>query len=116
MKRLLWLIFAGLAVAAAVLLMRGGEDQGSVASAAPAPEPEPQVRVVHELVTVDPPPIATLREEPSHAPMSQPSRRPADGPRLRRAMRDPGLLERAGRAIVGDGTHRPEPFPRIRQF
>jgi hypothetical protein len=28
--------------------------------------------------------------------------------------RDGNLLERAGRAFLGDGKYRPEPFPRIR--
>lgn len=114
MKRLLWLIFAGLAIAAAALVLRDAGEKGTIAAAAPlaGPAPDRQVRVKHELVTAIVPTV-TARSE-SRAPTAP--RVHTERPALRRAMRDsaPNLLQKAGRAIVGDGTYRPEPFPRIR--
>jgi hypothetical protein len=114
MKRLLWLIFAGLAIAAAALVWRDGTEKGSIAAAAPlaAPALERQVRVKHELVTAIVPTVSEEPESRAHAVPRVHTGKPA----FRRATRDsaPNLLQRAGRAIVGDGTYRPEPFPRIR--
>ncbi|HJR58190.1 MAG TPA: hypothetical protein VJ813_02280 [Vicinamibacterales bacterium] len=116
MKWFLWLIFVSLAVAAAALLLRDGGDTGSIASAAPlAAVTERNVRVKHELVTVTVPPSAPL-DAPNHASARREPRRAGTVAEERPARREASLLEKAGRALVGDGTHRPEPFPRIRNF
>lgn len=69
-----------------------------VASAAPA-----SVRVEHELIPIvaeaGPAPVATT---------------PRDVTRARRRAAEPTLGEKARRALLGDGRHRPEPFPRVR--
>ena len=132
MKRSVWLIFAALApIAAAVLFHLQPE---TLTQAAPAIERLPDVRVQHEYVTV--PASATgnnlkVRErtrlaETRSTPDSSPGplnleaetaevepaaiRKPA----ARRASGDETLFEKARRAFVGDGRHRPEPFPRPR--
>jgi hypothetical protein len=71
---------------------------------APPADARPVV-VEHRFVTVP---------EPASAPpaVARPVRRAAVRSRPRR---EPGtLLGRAARAVLGDGRHRPEPFPRPR--
>ena len=62
------------------------------------------VQVRHEFVT-----IATLVTPPAATRRNVTPRQPA-----RRNSPGAGLWSKAGRALVGDGRHRPEPFPRIK--
>ena len=119
MKRSLWLIFGALLLLAAVALFRAGTTEDMVAAAEAPAAPLPDVHVRHEFVTVPapaarshpavgirsgPPPVRTAAARPSAAPdVAVP---------VRRAGRDAGFLERARRAVVGDGRFRPQPFPR----
>lgn len=129
MKRLFWLIFGALTLAAASLLLRFPPE--SLARNTPAPKSLPDVRVEHEFVTVSIAQIpAASNTQPrgviaSPASERQASNYPVDPPRatteaavpekpVQRASRDRTLLGKAGRAFLGDGRHRPEPFPRVR--
>lgn len=81
-------------------------------AAMPPPEPSPaQVRVEHRLIT------AEVVHERASAGLG--ATRPPVTPRVQRsAQREPevsGLFARARRALLGDGRHRPEPFPRAKQ-
>lgn len=71
----------------------------------PAPEP-PGVRIEHELVAASV--IATTEPAPRQAAI--PPKKPVEQPHTR----PNGFLSKAGRLILGDGRHRPEPFPRAR--
>lgn len=66
--------------------------------------PEANVRVRHEFVTIAAAPARRLAEIRSAPPPPSLQRRPAGEP----------LLSKARRALLGDGRHRPEPFPRIK--
>ena len=133
MKRGLWLIFAALAMFAATVLFRYDPEPVAALESTPVPSERPAaVRVSHEFVTVEVPTPAVQRVQPRpetrpHAVLATHS--PADpngpretlkaanrvaGPAARPTLRDQSLLARAGRALVGDGKYRPEPFPRIR--
>ena len=131
MKRSLWVIFGILVLlAAAVLLDVGRRDDtefdapndGVPLSASP-PASLPDVRVRHEFVTISTTPVnwqraarppATAR--PSTDALRTPApAQPPPAPAVARAGEDLGLLERAGRAVIGDGRYRPEPFPRIKR-
>lgn len=132
-KRVLWTIFVGLALLAAAVLFRSGPARDAVArvEAPHAPSALPDVRVKHEFIEVpiptprtslarSPQPSASVARKGPQAPPSVPAR--ADAVRTARAVSDAdpsdrraSLLVRAGRAIVGDGKHRPEPFPRIKK-
>ena len=123
MTRGLWLIFAALALIAATVLFRFQPEK--LAQAAPADaEPLPDVLVQHEYVSVTVPAAASpvrIRATPGSrsgiralddavvdaepAPMVK-------GQTVKRASREQTLFEKARRAFVGDGRHRPEPFPR----
>ena len=131
MKRSLWLILATLTPIAAVGLFRFQPEK--LSEAAPSAGRLADVRVLHDYVTVTMAvtgaPVSTTGrnrlasarslETPSaigvvdreiEAERASPSRyRPAN-----RAPRDQTLFEKARRAFVGDGRHRPEPFPRPR--
>ena len=133
MKRRLWLIFTALALVAAGVLFQYGPEP--VAMSAPASDVERRpaaVRVSHEFITV---PIPTapasrpagrqVRDEPSTmladrsaGPGNTNERAvtPADRSSLTvgHATRDQSLFGKARRAFLGDGRHRPEPFPRVR--
>jgi hypothetical protein len=130
MKRSLWLIFATLTPIAAIGLFRF---QPEKLSEAPSAGRLADVRVQHDYVTVTMPVtggpvITTPRNRLANG-------RPAETPSVSRAMdrqgeteraspsryrqvnrasRDQTLFEKARRAFVGDGRHRPEPFPRPR--
>jgi hypothetical protein len=121
-KRLLWVIFAALVIAAAAVLVRTRAEDHAIVSAAPATaESLPDVQVRHEFVTVSSPAASpsiaatteprrtTLRAAHSAAPVRAPA--PRD---VQRTAADHTLLDKARRAFLGDGRHRPEPFPRIR--
>ena len=131
MNRTLWLILGAAAVGLAILPLRDRDAQLKPASL-PA-EQLPEVRIRHEFISIPASspfalsPWARLRLAPVRP-------RPADAVRAeaedeqedvepaaltrRRAARlvehDATLFERARRAFVGDGRHRPEPFPRPR--
>jgi hypothetical protein len=132
-KRVLWSIFGGLALLAAAVLFRSSPagDAAARVEAPPAPRLLPDVRVKHEFIEIPirtPPTLQARSPQRSasaermrpEAPPRVPARTDAirtasavsrDEPSDRRA----SLLVRAGRAIVGDGKYRPEPFPRIKK-
>ena len=133
MKRGIWLIFAALAIAAAALPFRYDPAPVAALESTPAPpERSAPVRVSHEFVTVEipapaahgarPPGVTRLQTVLANGSGSESlGRREVvkavhrdAGPTTRHAARDQNLLERAGRAFVGDGKYRPEPFPRIK--
>jgi hypothetical protein len=134
MKRSVWLIFAALSLTAAAMAYRLEPD--TLTQAAPALERLPDVRVQHEYVTVAVPAtgnnvkpkertrLAQTRATPdslastpaldAETAKAEPAviRKPAASRASDRA--DETLFERARRAFMGDGRHRPEPFPRPR--
>lgn len=74
---------------------------------ADAPAAAPSVRLQHEYIRVTPPappapPAPSRRALPSRTAPLEP----------RKASSTPAFVERARRALLGDGRHRPEPFPR----
>jgi hypothetical protein len=87
----------------------------------PAQSVLPDVEVRHEFVEIPlppPPPRTSLarRSEGSAPASKKPLALPLATARpdaVRTADTD-NLLIRAGRALIGDGKHRPEPFPRIK--
>ncbi len=97
---------------------------GSTApSATPSPaEPRPSVpsvEVRHELVAIPVPMARALnrRAAPPPAFRAASNSRTVPRPATRQARHSPPdvrLLEKARRAVVGDGRHKPEPFPRLR--
>jgi Tfp pilus assembly protein PilX len=108
MKRTLWIALGLVAVATAAAALLQGEPSNAEADmevpfrAAETALDDVQVR--HEFVTIAtplPPPAATSR---SVTPR-QPARRTSPGA---------GPLSKTARALVGDGRHRPEPFPRVK--
>ncbi|MBA2302015.1 MAG: hypothetical protein H0W08_05225 [Acidobacteria bacterium] len=89
-------------------------------SATPSPaEPRPSVQVRHELIAI-PVPMARVinrRAAPPPAFRAALNGRPVPRPATRQAGQsapDVHLLEKARRVVVGDGRHKPEPFPRLR--
>lgn len=130
-KRVLWLTFGGLALAVAALFRPGPEDVAARADVALPPSELADVRVKHEIIEIPiaPPPTALARRSlrsPAGAPTERtpPPRSDSTPDAVRTARADDAaddsgrsdnVLLRAGRAIVGDGKHRPEPFPRIKK-
>ena len=136
-KRTVWPILGVLALLVTVAWLRFGVRSDAVAEISPAEAPPiaaalSPVQVRHEFVTVSVPlPAAVGARPPSRAvrPRKSPSAEAvASVVRARSTPRDkgdrstldpsedsPGLLLRAGRLVVGDGRHRPEPFPRIKK-
>ena len=84
-----------------------------VPEAAASPEPEPEARAVHiehEFITladIAPPPQKPDRVVAARFHSTAASPRPVTPPRT--------LAQKARRALLGDGRHRPEPFPAARQ-
>lgn len=134
MKRMLWLISGALTLVAAALLLRFQPEQ-LTARQQPVPTRLPDVQVEHEFVRVSAPKLPAIGSDtarrtavsartvrdpevrlhtpgPSFAASTRASSLPPD---VQRAGRDRTLLEKARRAFVGDGRHRPEPFPRVRE-
>jgi hypothetical protein len=72
------------------------------ASQAPVPAPLPSVTIEHDFVRIAP----TTRMGAPYRKIAAPAKRPP-APRVSNS-----LLARAARAVLGDGRHRPEPFPR----
>jgi hypothetical protein len=129
-KRVLWLIFGGLALLAAAVLFQSGPAGDALARVEPAPPPPvlpepsvlPDVQVRHEFVEIPlaPPPRRTSLARRSEGSAPAAAKKPLAPPLatarpdvVRTADTD-NLLVRAGRALIGDGKHRPEPFPRIK--
>jgi hypothetical protein len=108
MKRTLWIALALVAVATAVTALLQTEPPNAEARTdVPFRATETavdDVRVRHELVTIATPVPAPVAASRRVTPR-QPSRRtsPVAGP-----------WSKTARALVGDGNHRPEPFPRIK--
>ena len=131
MKRSLWLILATLTPIAAIGLFRFQPER--LNEEAPSPKRLADVRVQHDYVTVTvpvtgAPVITTGRNRLANAqPPETPSvikavdrqgaterASPSRSRLVTHASRDQTLFEKARRAFVGDGRHRPEPFPRPR--
>ena len=125
MKRGLWLIFGALALLAAGILFSYEPDR--LTQVEPPAVELPDVRVQHEFVQIpaaaaSTAPLGQREERSGHAVSSSTQRMTgravssaASGrTTVERAARNPTLLEKARRAFVGDGRHRPEPFPRVR--
>lgn len=85
------------------------EETVPVGSPAAESEPEDSVHVVHDLIHVTPPPAPPPPQRPRIAPAVR--KVPGDQRADRRTDSDP-LIARAGRVLIGDGRHRPEPFPK----
>ena len=133
MKQGLWLIFTALAlIAAGVLFQYGPEPVAMSAPPSDVGRRPAAVRVSHEFITVPiptPPAADPGPRQVNDEPRTMLASRSA-GPRksneqilkaagrgsvtLRNASRDRNIFEKARRAFLGDGRHRPEPFPRIR--
>jgi hypothetical protein len=123
MMRKTLLLVVLLALVATMTLKLDRERPGSIISAATpaaepvaAPPPLSHVEIRHELITVatapvPPPPRTRMAAAGPPKPAAPPP--PSPSP-LQPASSEPTLLEKARRAIVGDGRHRPEPFPRVR--
>ena len=81
--------------------------------AASGAEPEPDaraVRIEHEFITLADTPTSAARTDrvmPARLSATPGSRRPVTPPRT--------FAQKARRALLGDGRHRPEPFPAARQ-
>jgi hypothetical protein len=136
MKRSLWLIFAALALIAAAVSFRLQPE--ALTQAAPVIERLPDVRVQHEYVTVPvsatgdnlkvkersrlaqtrtmPDPLSATPTLDAETVKAEPVaiRKPAASRASNRAPGDETLFAKARRAFMGDGRHRPEPFPRPR--
>lgn len=113
----LWPILAGtgIVITAVVVVVRDLDRHRGVTSAASfTSEPLPAVRVKHELITVSVPAATAGTPIPKRPAAATVQRATAAEP-AERELRDKGLLDKARRALIGDGTHRPEPFPRVRQ-
>lgn len=114
MKRLLVTVAAIVLLAALIATVRlvsqphkSSADDGE----APLAASSDAVQVRHEFVTLPDPAAAPLLD---HRPSTPPTT-PVSAPRLQRVRAgDDALLSKARRAILGDGRHRPEPFPRIK--
>jgi hypothetical protein len=107
LRRLLWI---GLGSLFAILLFRApaGSPPAKSETVAPALIDPPGVRVEHELVA------ASVVREPVTRRAAAAAPPPAD-PVTRPHTRPEGFLSKARRTIIGDGRHRPEPFPRVRR-
>lgn len=134
MKRILSLIFAVLAFAAAALLLRFPREP-SAARLQPAPPQLPDVRIEHEFVRIPVPAFTTgsdrgrrplvrapmehetkvtLHTPEQSAPAVSPVSSQPTSAIVQPPAQNPTLFDKARRALIGDGRHRPEPFPRVR--
>jgi hypothetical protein len=116
----------GLMVAAAAIVAVWSGSRSSAAPAVQSGSSTPQtpptqrlgdVQVRHELITISPP-VAPAGPKRTPAPGFQVARqgtpvRQAEVAARERPANLP-LLEKARRAFIGDGRHKPEPFPRPR--
>ena len=108
------LLFAGV-----VLIFRGSDGRAEAPPRVTPPTPEPvqSVEVEHTLVTAElvAPPAASTRGVPARSARPPAPRRHAATSVAFAATREKptSLAEKTRRAIVGDGRHKPQPFPRI---
>lgn len=108
------LLFAGV-----VLIFResDGRAEAPPGVTPPTPEPVQSVEVEHTLVTAElvAQPAASTRSIPARAARPSALRRHT-APRVALAAtreKPTSLAEKTRRAILGDGRHKPQPFPRI---
>jgi hypothetical protein len=124
MRKALFLVVFLTVVATAVLKLDRERPGPMISAATPAaepvaaPPPSSHVKIRHEFITVATAPVRpTPRTRMAAAGPPKPAAPPPPSPsppRVQPAGSEPTLLEKARRAIVGDGRHRPEPFPRVR--
>ncbi|HVJ26551.1 MAG TPA: hypothetical protein VM493_03380 [Vicinamibacterales bacterium] len=119
MSRKIWTAAALLAGtgAAALLLSQPHASDARTPDTVVTATPSRDVRVQHEFITIAPArPAPVIRSRPSGASLSASATRsltvPARPPHSPSS--EPALLAKVGRAVTGDGRHRPEPFPRVR--
>jgi hypothetical protein len=111
-----------LVATAALLRDRKGPDMviQPMTTSAEAPlraRPSSDVQVRHEFITLTVPPLAPPRVASAGlAPRPAATLRPASAAssEAEPALGQATLIQKARRALVGDGRYRPEPFPRIR--
>lgn len=108
-----WMIAAALALALSFLIVSRAPGRASGADARdtvaiPAPR---DVTVSHQLVTATPISAAMVMPSISRAPAPT---LVARSERRRTTAPSSDIVARARRALLGDGRHRPEPFPRIK--
>ena len=129
-----WLLSAIGALSAVVLFQLSRPDASADATESVHPvlgaeaQPLPAVRVEQVLIHADLAPSTQREADPAAIPVSferpvgpigglkdAPTRATTPSPtRLRDARTSSPMLERAKRAFLGDGRHRPEPFPRVK--
>jgi len=121
MTRRLWIsavLLAGTAATTALLPSQGRSTPADLPKSATNLVPAPEVRVRHHFVTVAPPPVvpgvAPHLSRPASSLSVSHSVPAASGVRSRRSREDMRVLFKVGRAVTGDGRHRPEPFPRLK--
>jgi hypothetical protein len=100
-----WIVLTLAAVA--LLWPATAESPVGAATAAVVPAQAAAVTVEHELVLVSAP--TSVAPAPRRRPTPSAVRLTA-GPG--RSLKPAGFALRAGRALIGDGRYRPEPFPR----
>ena len=107
----------------ALLLSQSRPSVAQVTSSSSKAARVADVQVRHEFVTLQVPASAPGTHTQPSQPATISASASAAVPRLvrrtspqgRRAHAEPAaLLSRVGRAVAGDGRHRPEPFPRIK--
>ena len=119
MSRKIWTaaaLVAGIGAAALLLSQPHASDARTPDTVVTA-TPSRDVRVQHEFITIAPArPAPVIRRRPSGGSLSASATKSLTVPaRTRRSpSTEPALLAKVGRAVAGDGRHRPEPFPRVR--
>src|SRR5688500_12566762 len=106
MKRTLWTALALVAVATVATALLQGDPSNAEAEQVPLTtiRAAGDVQVRHAFVTIATPVPAAAATRRSVPP----------GPPARRTSREAGGWSKTARALVGDGRHRPQPFPRIK--
>jgi hypothetical protein len=121
-KAIILVVLVMLVATGALLRDRKGRDTviAPVTTSSDAPvraQPASDVQVRHELITLRVPPTLPPRVTSAGlASRGAPARLPSSAPPqvTEPALRQTTLMQKARRALVGDGRYRPEPFPRIR--
>src|SRR5918993_1135150 len=119
MSRRIWTATALIAGtgAAALLLSQPHASDARTPETVVTARPSPDVRVQHDFITIAParPGPVSRPRLPSGSLSASAWRPQASRPRARRSpASEPALLAKVGRAVAGNGRHRPEPFPRLR--
>lgn len=123
--RAIWLISGAGAIATTLLLWPARHtihplDASPLAAADGGPAPAVQVQ--HEFITLDATPVRIERPAPGGTksaaaepaePAAAPDVKTPARPAAHQAPHDAGVIERARRALVGDGKYRPQPFPTV---